>query len=45
MSGHRNIPDSFYSEGKLLSLLVIAGDVVVVVVVVVVHNRSLLAGL
>ena len=44
MSGHHNIPDSLYSEGKLLSLLLIVG-VVVVVVVVVVHCRILLAGL
>ena len=47
MSGHHNIPDSLYSEGKLLSLLLIVGVVVVVVVVlvVVVHSRILLAGL
>ena len=44
MSGHHNIPDSLYSEGKLLSLLLIVG-VVLVVVVVVVHSRILLAGL
>ena len=44
MSGHHNIPDGLYSEGKLLSLLLIVG-VVLVVVVVVVHSRILLAGL